>query len=463
MTDSLYSRLKEYGNSDFYPFHMPGHKRNLPKGVMPSWSSIDITEIDGFDNLHQPQDILLQSQQKAAHLYQAEETFFLINGSTSGILSALSAVAEKGKKVLISRNSHLSVYHGAVLNDIALEYLYPRINRKYDIAQGIQAADVAEHIKGRTDIGAVLITSPTYEGVVSDIEGIARLVHQQGIPLIVDQAHGAHFGFHPGYPENAVKQGADIVIHSVHKTLPAPTQTALLHVNGSLINRKYLKQYLQIFQSSSPSYPLMAGIDLCINMLQEEGIELLEALLQMRREFGKKVSKCKDIRLCEVDDPSRVVISVKGTSLTGHQLAEILRRRYHLEMEMASESYVVAIFSIMDKPCGIDRLAEALIDIDRNMVNSEQGLQQKVIYQNHCLETVVGIKEALEGISEELPPEAAEGKTAADFIFLYPPGIPLVVPGERLDREVINMITGYNQEGIAVRGLTPMGKISILK
>ncbi len=463
MTDSLYSRLKDYENSDFYPFHMPGHKRNLEEGVMPAWYSMDITEIDGFDNLHQPQEILLKSQQKAAHLYQAEETFFLVNGSTSGILSALSAVAGKGKKVLISRNSHMSVYHGAMINDISLEYLYPRVMDEYDIAEGIQGPEVAEYIKDREDIGAVLITSPTYEGVISDIESIAQAVHKQGIPLIVDQAHGAHFGFHSGYPENAVKQGADIVIHSVHKTLPAPTQTALLHVNGNLVNRKFLKRYLRIFQSSSPSYPLMAGIDFCINKMQEEGRERLEALRQMRSDFGEKVSRCKYIYLCEVDDPSRVVISVKGTSLTGHRLADILRRQYHLEMEMASESYVVAIFTIMDTSAGINRLAEALTEIDCNIENKKQEFHQGLFYQSHALETIVGIKEAWEGLSEEIPLNMAEGRTAAEFIFLYPPGIPLVVPGERLDGEMLEIISKYLREGVTIYGLTLTGEICILK
>ncbi len=483
MTDSLYGRLKKYGNSDFYPFHMPGHKRNFPEGSLPAWYSMDITEIDGFDNLHQPQGILLESQRKAAVLYRSDETFFLVNGSTAGILCAFSATMGAGKKVLISRNSHMSVYHGAYINMSGLEYLYPEIGTD-GIAAGITAAAVAKQIEGRDDIGAVIINTPTYEGVMSDVKGIAEAVHEKNIPLIIDAAHGAHLGFHPGYPENAVGLGADLVIHSLHKTLPAPTQTALLHVNGQLVDRKAVRRYLRIYQTSSPSYPLMAGIDFCIELLRDKGWEMMENLLHMRAMFIDKIKECRYISICEhTDDPAKAVILVNPPCRSGHYmnggiLAEVLRNKYHLEVEMASFNYVIAIFTIMDKPEGIKRLADALCEIDRELGNGKlrdaetsdaetsdaEAPDTEMTDARNCrLDTVMDIREAMESIAEEVEVAAAADRVAAEFISLYPPGIPIAVPGERLDDRVLKVIGEYRRQGLTIHGLTPSGGVHVLK
>ncbi len=495
MTDSLYGRLKKYGNSDFYPFHMPGHKRNFPEGNLPPWYSIDITEIDGFDNLHQPQGILLESQRKAAAIYGSDETFFLVNGSTAGILCALSVTAKQGKKILVSRNSHMSVYHGAYLNNAELEYLYPELGAD-GIVTGITAEAVAKRIEGREDISAVVLNSPTYEGVISDIKGIAEAVHGKRIPLIVDAAHGAHLGFHPGYPENAVRLGADLVIHSLHKTLPAPTQTALMHVNGQLIDRKAVQRYLRIFQTSSPSYPLMAGIDFCIGLLEDRGQAMLEELLHMRDAFDSRIKECKYIRVCnKIADPVKAVIFSRhpyqsGYYMNGCRLAEMLRQDYHLEVEMASDHYVIAIFTIMDKPEGINRLAEALCEIDRRLDKMEiadskasdrktsvtalaDGIAAKTAlpdrqteglnYQSYRLVTDVNIRAAMDSTAEEVEIEAAADRVASEFISLYPPGIPIAVPGERLDAAVLTAIREYRRQGLAVHGLTPSGKVCVVK
>lgn len=508
MTDSLYGRLKELENSDFYPFHMPGHKRNIAprnntpcnitphsntphNNILPAWYSMDITEIDGFDNLHYPQDILLHSQKKAADLYRADETWFLVGGSTAGVLSAFSAVAAKDKKVLIARNSHLSVYHGAYLNDSPLIYLYPPLHNEAGVAAGITADDVTAALDGKIDIGAVLITSPTYEGMVSDIRGIAEAVHRHGLPLIVDQAHGAHFGFHPDFPENALTQGADLVIHGLHKTMPAPTQTALLHVKGARIDRERLKRYLRIYQSSSPSYPLMAGIDCCLDIMGETGRRGLEYLLELRNDFAQKIEHLHFLRLMkDNDDPAKVIILTAGIS--GDTLAGILRKRYHLEMEMASKHYIIAIFSMMDKPEGINRLALALGEIDETIARSAgtvysrdmNGIAEKdraesgvaeigsdiavrdknysmINYQRYPLETVTSIKTAWDEKSEMVLLAEAAGRIAAEFIFLYPPGIPIAVPGERLDSGLIRMIEGSRREGYHIQGVSSEGVIKV--
>jgi len=256
--EDLYSKLMAYGNSDVYPFHMPGHKRNKK---FDEFYKMDITEIEGFDNLHHPESIILEAEQRAAHLFGAEETFFLVNGSTSGILAAISSISKEGSTVLVARNSHKSVYHGIYLNNLKVTYLIPDVIEEFDINGGIDPEEVRICMEHNKEIAGVIITSPTYDGVVSDIRKIADIVHEYGIPLIVDEAHGAHFPLWDEAPESAISCGADMVIHSLHKTLPSLTQTALLHVNGNIVDRDKIRRFLGIYQSSSPSYVLMASID----------------------------------------------------------------------------------------------------------------------------------------------------------------------------------------------------------
>lgn len=471
---SLYEQLEKYNSSDFYPFHMPGHKRSpkAAEGTLAQIYGIDITEIDGFDNLHQAQGILQQIQTKAATLYGSQKTYYLINGSTCGILSAIAAVTQKGGRILMARNCHKSVYHAVYLQELRTAYLQPELLEGYDVAEAISYSQVEYALRQYPDIMAVIITSPTYEGVVSDIGKIAEVVHEYGIPLIVDEAHGAHFGFHEEYPANAVTQGADIVIHSVHKTLPAMTQTALLHVNGELVNRQRLERYLRIFQTSSPSYVLMASIDNCMDMMKREGTERLSNLLNRRNELSDRIKACQYIEIIPKPgegkgllDPCKLVIGTRDDVLTGQELYEILRERYHLQMEMATDKYVLAIVTLMDEPCGWDRLAEALWAIDKELAekygnrdkkeNRQKKHVQDISTQNEGMEdpeAVMTIAQAYEAEWERIELAQGMGRVAAEFVNLYPPGIPLVVPGERLSRELVQRLENSRQMGLNVQG-----------
>ena len=251
--ETLFEKLKKYSESDFYPYHMPGHKRNSVGRLSDDITKIDITEIDGFDNLHMPEGIFREMQERASSIYGADESFFLVNGSTGGILSAISAALDEGDRILMARGSHKSAYHAAYLRKLSISYLYSPIIKEFDICDSITAEQVEEALSADPDIKAVFIVSPTYEGRIADIEKIAEVVHKRGIILIVDEAHGAHLGMSDGFAPNSCQAGADIVIHSVHKTLPALTQSALLHVNGKLADRERIKRFLRIYQTSSPS------------------------------------------------------------------------------------------------------------------------------------------------------------------------------------------------------------------
>lgn len=484
MKQSLFDALKRYGERDYYPFHMPGHKRNPESGPLSEIYRYDITEIDGFDNLHQPESILRDVQDRAAALYHADKTYLLINGSTSGILSAVSAVAERGRKLLIARNCHRAVYHAAFLNRLEIEYIYPDFIETFGISAGITGLQVEKKIKDIAEqekrpeseagmgIAAVVLTSPTYDGILSDVPEIVRTAHRYGIPVIIDQAHGAHFGFHPGFPESAADEGADFVIHSVHKTLPAPTQTALLHCNGAYAQTERLEKYLRIYQSSSPSYLLMAGIDSCMELVEREGERRLEELLCNRKKLVQKLNSLKHIRIypsiaetgriCDeepegfdvgLQEPGKLLISARGTGLGGRRLSDILRVRYHLEMEMSGADYVIAILTMMDRVEGFERLRKALTEIDQGLIAESDKRGEWMPYQKIQPVAVTKMSDAFMAQSIWTSFNEAAGRTAADFVNIYPPGIPVLVPGERVEAEILQMLAAYRNNGYTVQGI----------
>ena len=483
---TLYDELAAYGQSDFYPYHMPGHKRNNSMGIPYALSEtfkIDITEIDGFDNLHHPEGILKQAQEKAAKLYGAEETFFLVNGSTCGILAAVSAATDRRDSILIARNCHKSVYHAAFLQELQMRYLYPDRIAEYGILDAVNPADVEKALEQYPECRAVVITSPTYEGIVSDIKTISEIVHKKDKILVVDEAHGAHFGLADNMPENAVKQGADIVIHSLHKTLPAMTQTALLHVNGYRVNRKKLRRYLSIYQSSSPSYVLMASMDACISYVEEHAAISFQKLEKYYKSFLEQMKSCRYIRIGREDmvakekyhftawDIGKLVISgvlPDEKRLSGQYLYDILRDEFHLQMEMAADSYVLAMMTIADKEEGWQRLADALrriddrIEVDADMIPLITWNTPNI--QCGKLPAVrMSIAEALDNAKNdrEVLLSEAEGEAAGDYINLYPPGIPLLVPGEVIDVSIIGQIQEYQRLGLQVQGVSENGTVII--
>lgn len=460
----LYQKLKEYGNSDYYAYHMPGHKRRLFGEMPPELFQMDITEIEGFDNLHQSEGILKKLQEKAAKLYGAEESFYLVNGSTCGILSAISAALPAGGHILMARNSHKSAYHACYLRNLTISYLYPPCLEAYDIYDGFCAAQVEEALSREPDIGAVFLVSPTYEGRIAEIKEIARIVHKRGIPLIVDEAHGAHLGLAEEFSPNSCQLGADIVIHSVHKTLPAMTQTALLHVNGNLINRSNLKRFLHIYQSSSPSYVLMASIDNGLELVERQGNALFREFRENYVRLLKNLQACKHLHFVPLEenkqDIGKLVISAKGTGLSGQHLFDMLLEQYHLQLEMAAGSYCLAMFTIGDDREVYERMEKALLEVDAWIDAESDGGMQTITHAPHpdevndaVLFPPIPLAKAWDMAWEEVPLEHAMGRHAAEFINLYPPGVPLLVPGEILQNKHLQMLTKYRKQGLNIQGV----------
>lgn len=477
----LYEKLAAYGASDFYAFHMPGHKRLM--GEFENPFQIDITEIDGFDDLHHPEadGVLTEAQNRAARVFGAEETYFLVNGSTAGILSAISGCTKQGGTILMARNCHRSAYHGAELRGLKTVYLYPQYISELGINGAVLPEDVENALRNQTQIQAVMMVSPTYDGVCSDVRQIADICHRYGVPLIVDQAHGAHFPFSEYFPEDAVSAGADVVIHSVHKTLPSMTQTALLHVQGELANRERIWRFLSIYQSSSPSYVLMASIDACVDLIERDGEELFEKHVRELKAFRERCRDLKWLYLAGLDsetggawqpeakkaefgqttdfDRSKLLISARranraGAGLTGEELSRILRERYHIQMEMSGPDYVVAIAGIADSKEGFRRLAEALHEMDRELDTDRKARDESAVSNAlPRLEAVLTLSEAAEAEGLSRPLTACEGAVAGTYVYLYPPGIPILAPGERVTAELLRRIAEWLEAGYDVHGL----------
>ncbi|WP_022759229.1 aminotransferase class I/II-fold pyridoxal phosphate-dependent enzyme [Butyrivibrio fibrisolvens] len=463
----LWDKLGDLSRSNMYPYHMPGHKRNAGCGMDTAlFFDHDITEIDDFDNLHDARDIIMDCQKRANALYKAGETYFLVNGSTCGVLSAISAVTGDGDTILTARNCHKSLYHAAYLRNLKLEYLYPQRISGYDFCGAVKPEDIDAALKAGTSIKAVFITSPTYEGVYSDVRAIANIVHSYGAALIVDEAHGAHLGISDRISEGAIEGGADIVIHSLHKTLPSITQTALLHVNGTIVDRDRLKRFLRIYQTSSPSYLMMASIDDCITYMTANGNLWADSLMSYHDKIIDATRQLQHLEIPDdkiVNDPCKVVISCRNTSISGSQLYDLLRTRYALQPEMACETYVLMIITGMDTIEGIDRLIEAVEDIDRRLgFARDMRLKNDTLSTDTAPKAIKPLRDAWDSGFEEVFLESAVGRIAGDFVNLYPPGIPIIVPGEEISQDIVSTIRDSLSKGLNVQGISETGKIRVI-
>ncbi|PKM49430.1 MAG: ornithine decarboxylase [Firmicutes bacterium HGW-Firmicutes-7] len=446
-----------------YPFHMPGHKlgRIAPlRGT--NLYEIDVTEVEGMDYLYQPTGIIKKAQDQASVFYGSMECFFLVNGSTGGILSAISACCQPDSKILMSRNSHKSVYNSVLINRLDPIYLYPEHIEEIGLLGGIDPNSVEKALISNPEIGCVVITSPSYEGFTSDIKRIANVVHQYNKLLIVDEAHGAHFILSNEFPTSAIECGADIVIHSLHKTLPAFTQSALLHVNNEAVDIEKLKDYLSIYQTSSPSYILMAGIDGCIKFLEHEGKVIADTYLNNLKAFRKKATNFTNMKLIgkEIEgyysikevDLSKLVLIGNGTSLNGKVMEKELREKFNLQIELSMLESILAITTIADDVNAFDRFNVALVDLDKskNCFISKSIVPIVIGSSNNKAYTPYEVSQKQQ---KRVNFKDAKNRISGQFITLYPPGIPILVPGEIITENTIYAINEYVKNGLKVLGI----------
>ena len=458
----LYAALEEYSRTGAYPFHMPGHKRTswwtdarLPYGI-------DITEITGFDDLHHPCGIIRGCMERAAALYGSESSYILVNGSTCGILAAVSSVVHRGDSVIAARNCHKAVYNACALSELNVRYIYPDAD-PVGVCKSITPESVCAALSECPSAKAVIVTSPTYEGVISDIKGIAAVCRSCGAALIVDAAHGAHLPFCTfGEIGDPVRGGADIVIESLHKTLPALTQTAVAHINGGLVSRERFEKYLGVFETSSPSYVLLASVGECLAFLENRG-SAFEEYEKRLGEFSERIGGLRSLRvLCHGGDgghgffsfdKGKLVISTARAGITGVELARRLRGEYSLELEMSYPTYALAMTSVCDGEDAFVRLADALLEIDKTLAPSEPIPFPPQLPRPKCVRMTNAELDALPD-TELTRSIAAKGRyISRRCIYAYPPGIPVVLPGEIIGAEEFDYIEALKRSGVRVEGV----------
>ncbi len=417
--------------------HMPGHKRNAAILGDDLPYSVDVTEIDGADDLHDPKSggIIGSLCEKYASLYGAKSAHPLVNGSTCGILAGIRTLTKPGDSVIVARNCHKSVWHAIELCRLNPTCILPPIIEEHGICGAITSEAVEEAFEKSPSARAVILTSPTYEGVISDIPAIAKVCKRHGAALIVDAAHGAHLGFSEHFPD--FPRDADIAITSLHKTLPALTQTAL----GLVFNEKYSSAFarnLGIFETSSPSYILMSSIAKCADILSDCK-DLFDNYRAILDEFYAS-TKPEKLKLIKTDDLGKISISTRNTTFTGSSLADALRSRFRIEPEMVHSDYLLCMTSVCDTDENLSALSRAIMELDSEAAYSERRNYPSFITDLPPVEIPLA-----DAVWQNIPDD---GDISNAYVWVYPPGVPLLLPGEKITEEIKNHLEMLKNSGI---------------
>lgn len=428
----LEDNLRNNADSGVIPMHMPGHKRNTD--FVPSYLREDITEIDGFDNLHAPTGVLKDIETDAASIWGASSCVMSVNGATALLLSALMAASSRGK-ILIASNCHVAVWHALELIDAPFAVINPSSSPELPFCLDVSPDMIASVLDEDPSIKTVVITTPTYEGVVSDVASIVSVAHSRDVAVIVDEAHGAHLGLNPYFPATSK---ADVVVKSIHKTLHAPTQTALLLTYGDLIGDELIRHYMDVFESSSPSYILMEGIARVVSDLNADAAitsSWVSALKKCRETLGG----LNHLKLFSFPgaDPSKLVILTEGV-MNGKELADVLRSK-KIEVEASFETHVIAMTGIGDVDAGLELFAQALLDVDAGLTGTVSSVYRCALPASPLV-LDMPMKKAVQAPSEVVKASESVGRTSASYCFKYPPGIPLLVPGQQITADRLELL-----------------------
>ena len=457
--------FQHYNEKNLLPLHMPGHQRKRDMGTALPYA-YDYTEVEELDNLHAPEGILQEAMNRTAAYYGCSDCFYLVNGSSSGLQAGIFTLLEEGDEVVVARNCHRSVFYALSLRKAKIHFLLPEFWEDFFCFGSVSLKEVERLLREFPKSKALIFTSPSYEGVVSDVEGIARLCHENGLSLLVDEAHGAHFSPKRGtsFPESAISLGADLVVQSPHKTLCSLTQSAWILGNGQRYSREKLSFYLSVFQTTSPSYPLMLSLEKATTLLEREREALFARWKEVMIGFREKARTLSYFSFlwekeeaCFAMDFTKIFLRALGIPRLrlGKDLARLLREDYGIESEMHSGENLLLMTGPFISEDELDRLFIALKDIERRF-GEEKGkplrskLLSSALYQisiaDNTLQILEGLKEG-----EELNLRDGEGRICLEYLSLYPPGIPLIFPGEKLTAEKIQGIEALEKEGIELQ------------
>lgn len=462
----LYDMLKRYYELTPTVFHMPGHKMGSTVEKyyrdMLKW---DVTEIPMTDNLHNAKGAIREAQELAASAFGADRTFFLVNGSTCGIHAMLLATCKNKDKVVVGRDCHKSVFNILTYIGVSMVFVSPRYDDEFGICVGYTKDAVENVLEQNSDAVAVIITSPNYYGVCSKVGEIANVVHKYGKVLIVDEAHGAHLSFSDRLPKSSLSQGADMVVQSAHKTLPALTQTAYLHIQGDRVDASRIQRILSIIETTSPSFILMASLDIARHVMQQEGRHRLNHVCDLIDEASNRLSLVDGIKILKSDgsrihDKTRLVINVAKLGISGYTAADMLAKEYNIHVEMADMYNVVCIVTVCDTKEALDKLVFAMEDIaDKCEMRDALHISIPPIVNDKKVEELVNVVDAKHCW---VPVDDAIGCVSYNMIVPYPPGVPVVIAGQVVTAYHIEYIKDLYEQNAIIDGVED-GKIEIIQ
>jgi arginine decarboxylase len=478
----LLKQLEILAQHQDFPFYAPGHKRG--QGISPLLVNLlgkkvfqaDLPELPELDNLFAPEGVIQEAQALASETFGADQTWFLVNGSTCGVIASILATCHTGDQIILPRNAHQSAISGLILAGATPILLHPQYNSDLDLTYNITPEAVKQALEANPEAKAVLMVSPTYQGICGDIKAIAHITHQYQIPLIVDEAHGSHFHFHPDLPSSALSLGADVVIQSTHKTLGAMTQASMLHLQGNLVQRDRLSQALQLVQSTSPSYLLLASLDGARHQIATQGESLLTQTLNMSNIARQGLKNIAHITILEKDnlpqagfqdlDLTRLTIFTHQLKMTGFELDELLTEKYHITAELPMLNHLTFMITLGNTQKDIEALIKACQEIIP--VTDQDFTPLKMPSFNLPSRLKISPRDAYFAPTETLPLTQAMGKISAELICPYPPGIPLLLPGEAIAPETVNylkqvILAGGMITGCSDRSLTHLKVIKEVK
>ena len=458
----IYTALAQYISENPLRLHMPGHA-GIAEALPFTWgnlASFDITEIPGKDDLHLPTDVIDQARQLLAQAFGAQESFFLVNGATSGI-QALFLTLPADAQVLIPRYAHRSFFAGMVLSGANPVYLPAEIDAETGLSLATSVESVERALQINDAVAAVFLTSPTYYGTASNIKGIASAAHRRGIPVYVDEAHGSHCGFHPDYPLPALQAGANAVVHGLHKTLPVFNQGGALHLghnfgSGDQINRAY-----SLLTTTSPSYPLLASMDLARHLMQQEGLDHLEKARQLADEYSDRINQlpglqCWGTRLpapgVAAIDPLKILVLTDAWNMTGFEIGRRLRQQHHIQVEIEADHHILAMMSMFHQRNDWERFYRALQTITKEPGDRKANNSNIKPVVPPAPVVIKSPREAFYSNNKRVRLTEARNRVSAEMVAVYPPGIPGLLPGEMITGEIWDYLNYVRQAGFRVQG-----------
>ncbi|XP_073154330.1 uncharacterized protein [Henckelia pumila] len=470
----LVRALKASAEENVASFHFPGHNRGraAPSSLIQLIGSrpflYDLPELPELDNLFAPEGPILDAQKRAAELFGASETWFLVGGSTCGVQAAIMATCMPGDTLILPRNSHISAVSAMVLSGAVPKYIIPEYDPKWDISGGITPLQVEQAIKElemeRRRPAAVLVVSPSYHGICCDIDAISKLCHSHKIPIIVDEAHGAHFGFHKQLPSSALAQGADLVVQSTHKVLCSLTQSSMLHFSGNLIDRDRICRCLQMLQSSSPSYLLLASLDAARAQLSDNQGTVFNRAMELAFEAKSMINEIPGISLLNfIDvprfpaiDPLRFTVGVWNLGLSGYEADNTLCRDFGIVSELVGTVSFTLAFNLGTTRDQILRLVSGLRHLSMTFLrsNNEENFMIDVRHFTPFTEFNMALspREAFFARKRKVSIEDSVGEISGELICPYPPGIPALIPGEVITETALKYLLHIISKGASISG-----------